>query len=195
METISALLALCAGNSPVTVNSPHKGQWRGTFDVFFDLHLNKRLRKQSWGRRFGTQSRPLWRHCNEFHWRLFHMVPLTIRHHWLDKGLTPSWRQAIMATNDGLKHICVIRPLWVHNMMMSSNANISRYWPFVREIHWSPVDSPHTGQLCGALIFSLICAWTNRWVNNRYPRDLRRHCAYYDVTVMRCWQSKTICGC
>ena len=31
METFSALLALCAGNSPVPVNSPHKGQWRGSF--------------------------------------------------------------------------------------------------------------------------------------------------------------------
>ena len=29
MEKFSALLALCAGNSPVPVNSPHKGQWRG----------------------------------------------------------------------------------------------------------------------------------------------------------------------
>ena len=29
MEPFSALLALCAGNSPVPVNSPHKGQWRG----------------------------------------------------------------------------------------------------------------------------------------------------------------------
>ena len=29
METFSALLALCAGNSPVPMNSPHKGQWRG----------------------------------------------------------------------------------------------------------------------------------------------------------------------
>ena len=29
MEAFSALLALCAGNSPVPVNSPHKGQWRG----------------------------------------------------------------------------------------------------------------------------------------------------------------------
>ena len=29
METFSALLALCAGNSPVPVNSPHNGQWRG----------------------------------------------------------------------------------------------------------------------------------------------------------------------
>ena len=29
METFAALLALCAGNSPVPVNSPHNGQWRG----------------------------------------------------------------------------------------------------------------------------------------------------------------------
>ena len=29
METFSALLAICAGNSPAPVNSPHKGQWRG----------------------------------------------------------------------------------------------------------------------------------------------------------------------
>ena len=29
METFSALLAICAGNSPVPVNFPHKGQWRG----------------------------------------------------------------------------------------------------------------------------------------------------------------------
>ena len=29
METFSALLAICAGNSPVPVNSPHKGHWRG----------------------------------------------------------------------------------------------------------------------------------------------------------------------
>ena len=35
-----------------------------SFDVFFDLRLDKRLSKQSWGWWFGTQSRPLWRHCN-----------------------------------------------------------------------------------------------------------------------------------
>ena len=33
------------------------------------------------------------------------------------------------------------------------------YWPFVRGIHWSPVDSPHKGQWCRALMFSLICTW------------------------------------
>ena len=45
METFSASLALCAGNSPVTGEFPHKGQWRGAFDVFFDLRLNKPLSK------------------------------------------------------------------------------------------------------------------------------------------------------
>ena len=39
-----------------------------------------------------------------------------------------------------------------------------RYWPFVRGIHRSPVNSPHKGQWHGALIFSLICAWINGWV-------------------------------
>ena len=28
-----------------------------------------------------------------------------------------------------------------------------RYWPFVREIHRSPVNFPHRGQWCGALVF------------------------------------------
>ena len=38
-----------------------------------------------------------------------------------------------------------------------------RYWPFVRGIHRSPVNSPHKGQWRGALIFSLICVWINVW--------------------------------
>ena len=59
-----------------------------------------------------------------------------------------------------------------------------RYWPFERGIHRSPVNSPHKGQWRGALIFSLICAWLNGWVNNREAGDLRRHRAYYDVIVM-----------
>ena len=59
-----------------------------------------------------------------------------------------------------------------------------RYWPFVRGIHRSPVNSPHKGQWCGALIFSLICARINGWVNNGEAGDLRRHRAHYDVTVM-----------
>ena len=60
-----------------------------------------------------------------------------------------------------------------------------RYWPFVRGIHRSPVNSPHKDQWRGALMFSLICAWTTGWVNNREAGDLRHHRAHYDVTVIR----------
>ena len=59
-----------------------------------------------------------------------------------------------------------------------------RYWPFVRGIHWSPVNSPHKGQWRGALMFSLICVWINGCVNSWEAGDLRRYRAHYDVTVM-----------
>ena len=46
METFSALLALCAGNSPLTDEFPEQRPVKRSFDVFFDLILNKRLSKQ-----------------------------------------------------------------------------------------------------------------------------------------------------
>ena len=64
METFSALLALCARNSPVTGEFPTPRPVTRSFDVFFGLRLNKRLSKQSWGWWFETTSRSLWRHCN-----------------------------------------------------------------------------------------------------------------------------------
>ena len=48
----------------------------------------------------------------------------------------------------------------------------------------SPVNSPNKGQWRGALMFSLICIWTNGWVNNRDVSAMRHHHAHYDVTVM-----------
>ena len=60
-----------------------------------------------------------------------------------------------------------------------------RYWPFVRGILRSPVNSRHKGQWRGALMFSLICAWINDRANNREVGDLRRHHAHYDVTVTK----------
>ena len=59
-----------------------------------------------------------------------------------------------------------------------------RYWPFVWGIHRSPENSPRKGQWCGALMFSLIGAWMNDWVNNREGGDLRYHRAHHDVIVM-----------
>ena len=61
-----------------------------------------------------------------------------------------------------------------------------RYWPFVRGIHRSPVNSPHKHQWRRALMFSLICTWINDWVNNGETSDFRCQCAHHDVTVMFC---------
>ena len=64
METFSALLALFAGNSPVTGAFHTQRPVTRSFHVSFDLRLNQRLSKQ-WGRRwFETLSRSLWRLCN-----------------------------------------------------------------------------------------------------------------------------------
>ena len=52
-------------NSRVTGEFPAERTVTGSFDIFFDMHLNKWLNKQSWGWWFETPSQPLWRHCNE----------------------------------------------------------------------------------------------------------------------------------
>ena len=64
IETFSALLAICAGNSPVTGEFPAQRAVTQSFDVFFQLHLNKWLSKQSWGWWFETPWRQSWRHSN-----------------------------------------------------------------------------------------------------------------------------------
>ena len=79
---------------------------------------------------------------------------------------------------DGTYHDDVIK--WKHFL---------RYWPFVRGIHWSPVNSPHKGQWSGALMFSLNCAWINGLVSNQEAGNLRRHRVHYDVrqcNAIRC---------
>ena len=57
METLSVLL--------VTGEFPAQRPVTRNFDIFFDLRLNKRLSKQSWGWWFEMPSRPIWRHSND----------------------------------------------------------------------------------------------------------------------------------
>ena len=64
--------------------------------------------------------------------------------------------------------------------MTSSNGNIFR----VTGLSELPMNSPHKGRWGGASMFSLICAWTNGWANNRDAGDVGRHRIHYDVTVM-----------
>ena len=73
--------------------------------------------------------------------------------------------------------------LWLYHDDVIKWKHFPRYWPFVRGIHRSPVNYLHKGRWRAALVFSLICAWINGWVNNR-EADLRRHRAHYDVIVM-----------
>ena len=72
METFSALPAICVGNPSVIGEFTTQRPVMWSFDVFFDLRLNKRWSKLSEGWWFETPSRPLWRHCN-VKWVLYGM--------------------------------------------------------------------------------------------------------------------------
>ena len=78
-----------------------------------------------------------------------------------------------VSRHDDFNHDDVIK--WKH---------FPRYWPFVRRIHRSPVNSPHKGQWRGALMFSLTSARINGWENNREAGNVRRIHPHCDVTVM-----------
>ena len=86
------------------------------------------------------------------------------------------WHQDIV-------RVSVTMNIWCDKFMMpSSKGNIFHVTgPLWEE---SPVNSPHKGQWRGALMLSLICTWTNGWVNNRGTGDFRRHRPHYNFTVM-----------
>ena len=78
----------------------------------------------------------------------------------------------------------VYRNLYGGNILVHDDViKWKRYWPFVRGIHRSPVNTPK-GHWHEALMFSLICAWTNFWVNIWGISDSRRHRARDDVIIM-----------
>ena len=79
METFSALLAICAGNSPVPGEFPAQRPVTRSFDVLFDLRPNERLSKQWWSWWFETPSRPLWCHCNVISWHYKESSPSNAR--------------------------------------------------------------------------------------------------------------------
>ena len=189
METFSALLAICAGNSPVPGEFPEQRPVTRRFGSFFDPRLNKRLSKQSWGWWFETLSCPLWRHCNDitsysknmgtYHVRgSYTVVENVVRS---TKYLHSSFSACLLWFVFGLcsQHL----PKLLHDDVMKWK-HFPCYWTFVREIHRYPVNSPDKGQWRGALMFSLICARINARVNNGEAGDLRRHRAHYDDTVM-----------
>ena len=77
----------------------------------------------------------------------------------------------------------LIKITWWRHQMETYSALLAR----------SPVNFPHKNQWLGALMFSLICARRNGWVNTSETGNLRRHRAYYDITVMTSIFSVAIC--
>ena len=83
-----------------------------------------------------------------------------------------------------LVHVALCyRNTWFIHYDVIKWKHFPRYWPFVRGIHQSPVNSPHKGQWRGASMFFFDRAWINGSVNNRVVGNLRRHRAHCDVTV------------
>ena len=155
METFSALLAICAGNSPVPGEFPAQRPVTRSFDVYFDLRPNKRLSKQSLGWWFETLSPPLWRHRN------------AVRSHAISQLVSKGWNRCSNFSNRS-EHDDVIN--WKH---------FPSYWLFVGGIHRPPVNSPHKGQWRVALMYSLTCTWIEKsrgfWFETP-SRSLWRHC-------------------
>ena len=98
-----------------------------------------------------------------------------------------NWRVGMVVTDDLAS--ADLQPPWWRGPVGSHDDVIKwktflRYWSYVRGIHRSPANFPHKGQWRGVLMFSLICAWINTWVNNRDAGDSRWHHAHHDVVVM-----------
>ena len=137
METFSALLAICAGNSTASGEFPAQRPMTRSFDVFFDLCLNKWLTKQSWGWWFETPSRPLWVivMMHTFYVCFVFLVLADIgRNH----------VAAILQTTDfGKTHFLgrFLKTFASNHDDVIKWKHFPRYWPFVRGIHrsrWIP---------------------------------------------------------
>ena len=132
----------------------------------------------------------------KFLWQTFHSSPVNVRYIWVWVQLLTYFSQ--LALLFFLQQYWTVCYHWIrvirlyqpqrmynnyHDAIIKGNIiSFPRYWPFVRGIHRSPVNSPHKGQWHRALMFST--PWINGWVNNREAGDLRRHRPHYDVIVM-----------
>ena len=146
MKTFSALLALCAGNSPVPGEFPAQRPVTRSFDVFFDLRLIKQLSKQSRGWSFETLSHPLWRHRNvlgmlDYRIKVFILICVWINGcvNNRETGDLRRYRAHYDVT------LMFIACLTAYSDFHPRNIKFPHYWPFARGIDRLLVDSPHKG--------------------------------------------------
>ena len=130
METFSKLLAICAGNSLITGEFPAQRPVTLSFDVFFDLHLNKRLSKQSWGWWLETPSCSLWHHCN---------VDQSLQ---LNSGDTcQTWHDNIMGTLPTSLGSCEGNPLVIYKFSSQRSYEVKLWYSVVVVVTLFPTST------------------------------------------------------
>ena len=175
------------GNSPVTGEFPAQRPVTRSFDIFFDLPLNKRLSKQSWGWWFETPSRSLWRHCSIFpryhadltRWgRAMHICVSKLTIIGSDNDLSPGRRQAIIWTSDGIFIIghlgtTLSEILTFSSKKMHLKMSSAKWCPFCLHLN---VLSPSALDFC----------WGNPSVAGSLPHKgsvMRKAFPFHDVTT------------
>ena len=120
MVTFSALLVLCAGKSPVTGEFPSQRPVTRSFDVIFDLRLNKRSSKQMWGWWLETPLWPLWRHCNVSIW--YALLALATKYFAFSSSITDSRR---WASGTWISMVIIVTPTLNTWRIMTSHVDAS----------------------------------------------------------------------
>ena len=170
METFPHHWSFVRGIHRSPDNSPHKGQWRGA-SVFslISTWINGWINNHE-----ADDLRPHRAHydVNVMQWSKPKI--------WVKKkhtSTTMNWWSKHNKTEHN-KPMCIFswNTWWLHQM-----ETFSALLALCARNSQVTGESPHKGQWRGALMFSLICAWINVWVNTREAGDLRRHRAHYDV--------------
>ena len=158
METFSALLAFCAGNSPVTGEFLAQRPVTQNFDVFFDLRLNKRLSK-SRGWWFETPSGSSWRHCNEF-WKGFNPYPSKMVKYNRTKCIKPKQKRKYhcikLAKNSVFVQFSLLKSLKNLCQIIAANScgnSISQEMP--SEIYRYATDTLYVSQILVGFFYQL----------------------------------------
>ena len=115
-------------------------------------------------------------------------VPLEAKYKHLatTQGFTQGWVVSRKLDDFHALHQRLIQVLNMHDDIIKWK-HFPRYWPFVRGIHRSPVNSLHKGQWHGAFDVFFDLRWINGWVNSHEAGDLGCRRAHYDTTVMDGW--------
>ena len=152
METFSALLALCVGNSPVTDELPAQRPVTWSFDVFFHLHLNERLNKQQWGGWFEMPLCSLWRHCNaRIYW-------------WIRKSLLYS----SVLTMEILQTCTKLSIYGKKSLIFCYTCAISSIWMSLMMCCWHLLNFLWCHKICNweNILMVCVCLWYLQYISN-----------------------------